>query len=74
LFGVATGWLGWSPSVAWNTPVPEILCAIKYKVEWTNQTNPFAEPKPKAEPKEAKRNRLMATLKAAGARAGHGSK
>lgn len=34
LFGVATGWLGWSPRQALRTPIPQIIVALKARVEW----------------------------------------
>jgi len=46
---VATGWLGWTPDVAWRTPIPELLIALDARVEWANLTNPFGgggKPKP----------------------------
>jgi hypothetical protein len=38
---VATGWLGWSPELAWRTPMPELFLAMDAKLEWTQMTNPF---------------------------------
>ncbi|MCD5996509.1 hypothetical protein KDX38_23245 [Pseudomonas sp. CDFA 602] len=38
---MATGWLGWPPSEAWITPVPEILMAWDAKIEFLRNTNPF---------------------------------
>lgn len=38
---MATGWLGWTPDVAWRTPIPELLIALDARVEWANLTNPF---------------------------------
>lgn len=49
VFGMATGWLGWTPEVAWTTPVPQIYLAIDAKVDWTMQTNPFGSSKTKKE-------------------------
>lgn len=51
IFGMATGWLGWTPEVAWGTPVPQIYLAVEAKVDWTMQTNPFGSGKPKKEEK-----------------------
>lgn len=39
LYGVATGWLGWSPEVAWTTPMPEIYVAMKARVKWEQMRN-----------------------------------
>lgn len=39
LFGVATGWLGWTPEVAWNADVREITTAQKALVKWHNILN-----------------------------------
>lgn len=41
LFNIATGWLGWSPSEAWNTPVIEIVMAWDAKRQFLIDTNPF---------------------------------
>lgn len=41
LFNIATGWLGWSPSEAWNTPVVEIVMAWDSKRQFLIDTNPF---------------------------------
>lgn len=51
MFGVATGWLGWSPEIAWNCTVPEINTAIAARVEFIQMTTPGMTPKksPKAE-------------------------
>ncbi len=38
---MATGWLGWTPAVAWSTPIPELLLALDARIEWANMTNPF---------------------------------
>ncbi|MBA6119357.1 hypothetical protein H4C47_27035 [Pseudomonas putida] len=52
---MATGWLGWPPSVAWTTPLPELFMALDAKLEWAQMTNPFgtgkgngSKPKPTA--------------------------
>lgn len=44
LFGVATGWLGWPPDVAWRTPIPQIMLALNARLEWMN---PGKTPPPK---------------------------
>lgn len=41
LFNIATGWLGWSPSEAWDTPVVEIVMAWESKRQFLIDTNPF---------------------------------
>ncbi|MCE1008783.1 hypothetical protein [Pseudomonas monteilii] len=42
MFSVAVGWLGWSPQVAWATPLPELFLAMDARVEWARMTHPFA--------------------------------
>ncbi|AXO88447.1 hypothetical protein DZC75_10725 [Pseudomonas parafulva] len=42
MFSVAVGWLGWSPDVAWNTPLPELFLAMDARVEWARMTHPLA--------------------------------
>lgn len=37
LFGVATGWLGWSPDTAWHTPIPHIMLALDARLDWTGR-------------------------------------
>jgi hypothetical protein len=44
---VATGWLGWSPELAWATPIPELFLAMDAKIEWAQMTNPFGGGKAK---------------------------
>lgn len=39
LFGVATGWLGWTPEVALNTPIQQIHVALKARIEWVAMCN-----------------------------------
>ncbi|OQR30256.1 hypothetical protein BWR59_16995 [Pseudomonas sp. Bc-h] len=39
---MATGWLGWTPDVAWHTPLPELFIAMDAKIEWARMTSPFA--------------------------------
>jgi len=34
LFGVATGWLGWTPRQAMRAPIPQIIVALRARVEW----------------------------------------
>lgn len=39
LFGVATGWLGWSPREALRTPIPQIIVALRARIEWIAMSN-----------------------------------
>ena len=39
LFGVATGWLGWSPEVAWRSTVAEVTVAVRARIKWQNMIN-----------------------------------
>jgi hypothetical protein len=39
LFGVATGWLGWTPEVALSTPIPQIYVALKARTKWIAMRN-----------------------------------
>lgn len=46
-FGVATGWLGWTPEIAWHTPIPQIYAAQKGLLDWTrlqNGDDPYETP------------------------------
>lgn len=52
LFGVATGWLGWPPAVAWDCTVSEITTAIAAKSEFLMMTTPGAK-KPNDKPKQS---------------------
>lgn len=52
MFGLATGWLGWTPAVAWSTPIPELLLAYESKIKFLQATNPFGSGE-KAKSKEA---------------------
>lgn len=54
LIGVATGWLGWSPHDAWHTPIPQIILAMDYRIDWAKQTNPFGGGKSKSGSKPQK--------------------
>lgn len=38
---MATGWLGWTPSVALHTPICQLRLAIAGKVDFIKTTNPF---------------------------------
>lgn len=52
MFKIATGWLGWTPHVALNTPIGQIRLAIDGKIAFIKATNPFGgeEEKPKSDP------------------------
>lgn len=63
VFGLATGYLGWSPHDAWHTPVPQILLALDYRVDWARKTNPFGGSEP--EPKQPRTPATPAQIKAA---------
>jgi len=39
LFGIATGWLGWSPKVALSTPLPQIYLATRARIKWLAMCN-----------------------------------
>jgi len=47
IFGVATGWLGWSPDVAWNSTVPEITISIAAKIDFIQMQNGGKKSEPK---------------------------
>jgi hypothetical protein len=47
MFGVATGWLGWSPDVAWNSTVPEITISIAAKIDFIQMQNGGKKSEPK---------------------------
>lgn len=55
MFKVATGWLGWSPEVALNTPIPQIELALEGRFEWVRKTNPFGGGEEKPKPSVAER-------------------
>ncbi|MBT0626057.1 hypothetical protein KIH32_19260 [Pseudomonas fluorescens] len=40
--------MGWSPELAWATPIPELFLAMDAKIEWAQMTNPFGGGKAKA--------------------------
>jgi len=37
---MATGWLGWAPQLAWETPIIEILMAWDAKLHYLKMTTP----------------------------------
>nr|WP_223185002.1 hypothetical protein [Pseudomonas rhodesiae] len=43
--------MGWSPDLAWSTPIPELFLAMDAKIEWAQMTNPFGggKAKPKSD-------------------------
>lgn len=41
LFRYATGWLGWTPEIALNTPVPQLVLALEGRAECLIRTSPF---------------------------------
>lgn len=65
LFGVATGWLGWTADTAWNTPIPELLAALDARIEWVQMTNPFGSKKKQGPPKDETPEERAARIKAA---------
>lgn len=40
---MATGWLGWSPDVAWRATVPEIRVAVRARIKWQQMCNGVEE-------------------------------
>ena len=38
---MATGWLGWTPEVALDTPLSQLALAIDGKLDFLRKTNPF---------------------------------
>lgn len=68
LFNIATGWLGWPPSEAWDTPVVEIVMAWDSKRQFLIDTNPFGgggdkeKPDRKAVAKEARMGFRVAAM------------
>lgn len=51
---MATGWLGWPPSVAWSATVPEIVVALDAKIDFIKMTNPFGASKEKPQNPQTK--------------------
>jgi hypothetical protein len=41
MFRVATGWLGWTPDIALDTPLSQINLALAGKVDFLKKTNPW---------------------------------
>lgn len=56
LFNIATGWLGWPPSEAWNACVVEIVMAWDSKRQFLIDTNPFGGGQDKSVSKQAVAN------------------
>jgi hypothetical protein len=75
---VATGWLGWTPEVALDTPLVQINLALKGKIDFLRKTNPWGSSEERAEEPEDWRQqkpdpegaarKLMAFVKAAKAK------
>ncbi|OUM34747.1 hypothetical protein B8W72_09800 [Pseudomonas putida] len=62
---MATGCLGWSPRVAWETPVVEIVMAWEAKVKFLRATNPFGGAEPDKPNKVAAAKELRMGLRVA---------
>jgi len=54
---MATGWLGWTPEVAWRCTIPDLLIAVRARVKWQQMVNGVEE-----ETSEMKTNKLKAFL------------
>lgn len=65
LFGVATGWLGWPPDTAWNTPIPQIMLALDARLDWMGRGQ--AQQHPTAQKKDSVADRLKSFLRGRGA-------
>lgn len=52
MFKYATGWLGWTPDIALDTPIPLIELALDGKLDFVRRTDPFrsADGKPAPPP------------------------
>lgn len=50
LFKAGCGYLGWSPSIVLNTPIPQLMLALEGKFDFAVKTNPFG-----GKPAEAKK-------------------
>lgn len=59
LFGLGTGWLGWSPRQTWRATVPEIRIAVRALVQWHKLLNGQVEETP-----EQKAGKLKAFMDA----------
>ena len=53
MFKIATGWLGWPASDAWDTPMVEIIMAWESKRQFMIDTNPHGSSSDK--PAESKK-------------------
>ena len=69
LFKAGTGYLGWTPKVVLNTPIPQLLLAIEGKFEFANKTTPFGGGQPKKPLDEKTVSERKATLDAIKAQA-----
>lgn len=38
---LGTGWLGWSPDLVLDAPIPQIILAIEGKADFARKSNPF---------------------------------
>jgi hypothetical protein len=38
---MATGWLGWTPDIALDTPISQINLALAGKIDFIKKTNPW---------------------------------
>lgn len=47
---MATGWLGWTPEQALNTPIPQIELALEGRIEWHRKTHGIPDPGPATKP------------------------
>lgn len=65
LFGVATGWLGWPPDTAWNTPIPQIMLALDARLDWMGRGQ--AQRHPTVQKKGSVADRLKSFLRGRGA-------
>lgn len=64
LFGVATGWLGWSPKTAWRTPIPELINALDARIDWLKLTGALVDKSPSPEQRKASvADKLRAALR-----------
>lgn len=40
---MATGWIGWTPEVAWRATVAEIMAGVNARVRWQQMCNGVEE-------------------------------
>jgi len=65
---VATGWLGWTPDYAWHTPIPQILLALDYRIDWVKKTNPFGGGGEAKESEKQTPDQIKAALRSQGSK------